>query len=657
MIAINANPILAQIMVVQGMLDVMPDESSLIGFVSQSIRKVPGVGGVHACNQGLQVPGLDSYDKVCADCRVFSHQDEMIGVCSMGAQGDVLCLAICTLDKYFGFLNVAINSSATFAPYEPYVRNLVNSAAIVMANRLATRLLKLKNEELSQLSNELESRVHERTAELVRLNEQLRQELAERKRMEAELERWARIFEYAEWGVVVGSADVTVMKLMNPAFAKMYGYTVEELTGRPIAQVFEPGAWPDALRETAIAHEKRHHTYESVHIRKDGSIFPVLINVTVIRNAQGKVDCRVVNVQDLTEYKRSEQAVLAQMKLAETFFSHSVGCLVILDRDYNFIRVNEAYARACHRDISEFAGRNHFEMYPSDAKLIFDEVVRSKQPFETFTRAFSFPDQPERGMTYWDWTLVPVLDQQGEIEYLVFSLNEVTEHKQHEVELQHSQIMLRALAAHQVMAKEEERKRIAREIHDELGQRLTALRMDVLMLPKQIAQGHARLSDSVKSMRNSIDGTMRIVRNIATDLRPAALDMGIVMAIEWLLDEFHERMGLECKFHNKVGEAIKLSDEIATGFFRILQESLTNVAKHAQATRVDVTLADEDDRLVLTVRDDGVGLQEHAGKRKSYGLLGMRERVVMLDGSITIQGSAGKGTQVSVSVPYYQKTV
>ncbi|MES2162897.1 MAG: EAL domain-containing protein [Pseudomonadota bacterium] len=121
-----------------------------------------------------------------------------------------------------------------------------------------------------------------------------------------------------------------------------------------------------------------------------------------------------------------------QLALAETFFNHSVSCLVILDRDYNFIRVNNAYARACRRDINDFVGHNHFDLYPSDVKAIFDDVVRTKRAFVTFTRAFEFADQPERGITYWDWTLVPVLNAGGEIEFLVFSLVEVTERKRAE---------------------------------------------------------------------------------------------------------------------------------------------------------------------------------------------------------------------------------
>lgn len=127
-----------------------------------------------------------------------------------------------------------------------------------------------------------------------------------------------------------------------------------------------------------------------------------------------------------------DDEVLRQLKLADTYFKHSIASLVILDRHFNFVRVNQTYADACRRDINDFAGHNHFELYPSDARLIFEDVVRTKKDYVTFTHAFEFADQPERGVTYWDWTLVPVLDGAGEVEYLVFSLVEVTERKRAE---------------------------------------------------------------------------------------------------------------------------------------------------------------------------------------------------------------------------------
>ena len=150
---------------------------------------------------------------------------------------------------------------------------------------------------------------------------------------------------------------------------------------------------------------------------------------------------------DVSERKRAEQAAVAQFKLAEAVFANSMAPLVVLDRDYTYLRVNEAYARTCRLDISDFVGRNHFEMYPSDARLIFDEVVRTKQPARTFVQAFIFPDQPERGVTYWDWTLVPILDQDGEVEHLFLSLLDVTDREVAADALRQSEARFRRQAA------------------------------------------------------------------------------------------------------------------------------------------------------------------------------------------------------------------
>jgi signal transduction histidine kinase len=212
--------------------------------------------------------------------------------------------------------------------------------------------------------------------------------------------------------------------------------------------------------------------------------------------------------------------------------------------------------------------------------------------------------------------------------------------------------MLQELAAHQVMVKEEERKRIAREIHDELGQRLTVLRMDVLMLPKILRDHSAPLKQVISQARNSIDDILRIVRNIASDLRPAVLDFGIVAAIEWLLDEFSTSLNIPCECHNMIEDSIGLSDEQATGIFRILQESLTNVARHAHAAHIEVTLKIVEDRLFIEIKDDGIGFDSsQVGLAKSYGLVGMRERATMLGGEIEIHGVPGQGAIVRAYIP------
>ncbi len=135
---------------------------------------------------------------------------------------------------------------------------------------------------------------------------------------------------------------------------------------------------------------------------------------------------------EINERKRAEEALAEQSRILEAFFTSTITPLVFLDRNFNFIQVNEAYAKACQRSVSEFPGHNHFEFYPSDAKEIFEQVVETKIPYRAIARPFIFPEHPEWGTTYWDWTLTPILDDTGEVEYLVFSLEDVTEQKEAE---------------------------------------------------------------------------------------------------------------------------------------------------------------------------------------------------------------------------------
>lgn len=220
----------------------------------------------------------------------------------------------------------------------------------------------------------------------------------------------------------------------SPRVRDLLGYEASELIGKSPLHLMPPD---EAARVAAIlgplmADKKPLQALENLNLRKDGSKAVLETSCAPVFDSDGVFKGYRGIDRDITQRKRAEQEALEQFKLAEAFFKHSVSCLVILDRDFNFIRVNEAYARACRMDIAEFAGRNHFEMFPSDAQAIFEEVVRTKRPFATFTRAFVYSDQAERGTTYWDWTLAPILDERGEVEYLVFSLQEVTERKRAE---------------------------------------------------------------------------------------------------------------------------------------------------------------------------------------------------------------------------------
>jgi PAS domain S-box-containing protein len=219
-------------------------------------------------------------------------------------------------------------------------------------------------------------------------------------------------------------------------------------------------------------------------------------------------------------------------------------------------------------------------------------------------------------------------------------------------QLENSRAQLLLLAQHEQTRREEDRARMAREIHDELGQALTGLKMDLAWLHKHTRPKQKDLLQKFRDMSDLVDTTIQDVRRIATELRPGMLDdLGLVPAMEWQLQEFQKRSGIRCRFTSSL-EEVALNAEEATVLFRILQETLTNVARHAAATRVEVSLHEEQGYVRLRVQDNGRGItaSEVEGSR-SFGLLGMRERVLLRSGDFDIQGTPGRGTTVVIRLP------
>jgi len=214
---------------------------------------------------------------------------------------------------------------------------------------------------------------------------------------------------------------------------------------------------------------------------------------------------------------------------------------------------------------------------------------------------------------------------------------------------------MRVLAAHLESVREEERTRIAREIHDELGQLLTGLKLDLAWFATRLPSDPEYMRAKVRTMSGLVDDTIKSVRRIATELRPGILDdLGLTAAIEWQTQEFQTRTGIRCEFVVKQGNGMDgMEDpEKRTALFRILQETLTNVARHAHATEVVVALQEDSTAYELCVKDNGRGITdaEIAG-RKSLGLLGIRERARLLGGEVHIIGRPGSGIAISVRIP------
>lgn len=257
------------------------------------------------------------------------------------------------------------------------------------------------------------------------------------------------------------------------------------------------------------------------------------------------------------------------------------------------------------------------------------------------------------GSTRWVH-LIARLGHDGQMPLLRGTIMDISDRKETVEALQRSRELLRELTAYQDRVKEEERKRIAREIHDELGQTLLALRIDVSMLEARTARGHPRLNEKVRSALEQIDATVRTIRTIINNLRPAVLDLGLTAAFEWQVAEFRRRTGIGCELRMDERD-LEVDDNLATSLFRILQESLTNVIRHANATYVLVDLYQADAQLVLKITDNGIGIvptQRKSGN--SFGLVGVEERVHALNGEFRIDSAPGRGTTLIIHIPLGQ---
>lgn len=383
--------------------------------------------------------------------------------------------------------------------------------------------------------------------------------------------------------------------------------------------------------------------------RRDGTTVDVLGAVVLLSDGT-----RISIVQDITERKRAEEALRrSEENFRKAFEASPAPGGIIRARDRRHLKVNSAFVRTLGYTAEEAVGKTAAELgvWPDGRE---QEEFWQKLPKEKSVKGYETRVHNKSGETMDILLYVEAIELSGEQCFLA-SLIDITERKRAEEKLKASHEQLRALSERIRKAKDEEGIRIARELHDELGAALTSLKWSLTRLNGAGTEGADTNGDGrtkIEEMVSLVDATINTVRRISSELRPGVLDdLGLIPAIEWHAQQVQANTGIVCRFESQV-ENVGLSRERATTVFRIFQEAMTNVLRHAGATRVNILVEEEDEEFVLDVSDNGRGItdSEKLGAH-SLGLLGMRERAHSVGGRVEIKGTPGKGTTLIVRVP------
>ena len=434
----------------------------------------------------------------------------------------------------------------------------------------------------------------------------------------------------------------------NPAACKMLQMSEKEICnfGRNRILVLDDPRLPELMEERKNTGKARG---EVLMLRKDGTKFPAEISSSVFTDKNGQLKTSMV-IRDITDRKQVEDYLrLSENRFRQLFENMYEGyayCQVIVENesviDWTYLEVNDKYEKLT--GFKDVIGRRASEICPGIAEI-------DPQLFEIYSRV-SLGGQSEYfekfAKVLQKWFSVAVYSPG--MGYFIVIFNDISKRKKTEDKLKNANKALAKLYSHQEEAKEIERKAISREIHDELGQLLSALKIDLSWIinnPDNTQESRKRL----KGMYKNIDETIGIVQRISAELRPSILDdLGLIPALEWYCQNFEKRAGVKVQFKSDGVNCTNEHKNVA--IYRILQEALTNVIRHAKAKSVIVHLHQEEGFIILEVIDDGVGMdQDKIDSYNSLGLIGMRERVNLYNGSMDIASVINEGTKLSVIIP------
>ena len=433
---------------------------------------------------------------------------------------------------------------------------------------------------------------------------------------------------------------------VNPAWLKIIGYTYKEVVGKSFCDFLNP-AWvnqfKDNFRRYKESGEQSDVEYEM--IKKDGS--PVLVSVDgkIGKDKHGQFLRTHCILQDITKRRQVEIALRQSEERYRHLYNNTPAMMHSIDRNDRIIGVSDYWLVKLGYERREVIGRKSVEFLSKESRGIAEDVTLPLFFREGFIRDVPYQFIKKNGEAI-DILLSAISekDTEGEITRSLAVLTDITERKKIQNELIDSRQKLRNLAAHLQKLREEDRMSIAREIHDDVGQTLSALKLDLGWIEKRIPNDKVKIAKKISEMKILITECVQSVKRLCSELRPGILDdLGLIAALNWYTGQFMERADVLCHLEIELGEMV-IDKDLSISIYRIVQESLTNVSRHASAQNVWVSLVKESGNLVLTIRDDGKGVDVNQieGKR-SYGIIGMNERVISHDGQFEIRQHPERG--------------
>ena len=509
----------------------------------------------------------------------------------------------------------------------------------------------------------MEIRVREAEHEGQRIRIGTIRDITERKRVEEALResetRYRAVVEDQTEVISRFKPDGT-LTFVNEVFCRFVGKPAEELIGHKWQPLTVTEDLPKIEAKLhALSPDHPVETIESRVYNESGDVRWMQFIKRAFLDSEGRIIETQSVGRDITERKLVEEAMrVSEEKFYKAFHSSPNLMAITTLREGRIIEINDAYCRALGYECEEclnhttpelhiwadLGQRSQFVQKIKDEGHAYNiEVNLRKKSHEIISVALS---------------MEPITINNQEC-LLSVAMN-ITERKRMEEELIKSHDEFRMLVNHLQTIREEERNRLAREFHDQLGQSMTALKMDLSLLLRTISDEKQDVQRNLvaaelQSMQNLVDEAINLIWVIITELRPQMLDdLGLVAALEWEAQQFKSRTGITCEFKSSAGD-IQIDSKKSIALFRIYQEALTNVARHANATVVKSVLQRDGEMLVLEIKDNGCGISiDEQFKQKPFGLIGMRERALAIDGLLEINGIAGEGTTIIVRLPIGQ---